>query len=1172
MSYALNFMPSLALDRVKNLCSLRRIKGHLCFHSANAMGVGTWAHSSAQNQLRLMSIPGGYMNVRRLWKNLIATHTLHSAGMFLGLMALASASFGQGLASLSGTVADPSGAVIPSAVVTATQANTGTTTVVKTNANGEYVFPSLPPAGYSLSVAASGFKAYLRTGVVLQADQAERVNAILPLGEASQTVTVNANVSQIDTTTGTLSQVIDRKRVNDLPLNGRNAAQLTELVAGVVLGPVDNADQGVTKTFPAAVTVSVNGSRSADTNFMFDGGNNIDEYTNVNQPFPFPDALQEFSVQTSNYNAEYGQNAGGVVNIVSKSGGNAYHGDLFEYVRNGIFNARNYFASSVDPLKRNQFGGTFGGPAAIPHLLSSRHSFFFVGYQKTIVRDQQGGVHSFIPTQANLNGDFSALLNASDPANPLGKTIQILNPRTGLPYPGNHIDPTTFDPAAVALMKDLPSVGGNGSVFYQNPLAQNFNEILVRGDQDLGSSDRLSAHYYFNNFSSAGVLNKANLLTYAAQSNIRVQSALLSETHTFTPSMLNTLVVNYSREISTRGPVPNGPSITDFGVNISQPSIKAITGVSASGFFSLGATAGASFQRNNYTLSDDLHWVKGSHSLAFGVHAELSKVDLNNQYNQPGTFSFNSNNTNYALASFLLGYLYSFNQGAGQYFNDRDQFYGFYGQDSWRVSHRLTLNYGLRYEPFKPWQELLHRVEQFSPSAYAAGQRSKIYPNAPQGMLFPGDPGVPDQGVRSAYGNVMPRVGFAYDVHGDGTLSIRGGGGLFYDTRQPSISNSIPSENSPFSLSVFLTQQGTFSNPYEGMTNPFPAPAVAPASFVFPFPVQVNTYDPSGTFQVPVTYAWNLAVEQQIGKNVATRIAYVGSHASHLFVANNLNPAIPGVLGTNGKLLGPDQRRHFPGFTNILASSMSGNENYNSLQATLEQREWKGLSFTVNYTFSKAMDTLPYLTGDTTTSSGPGAPYVYPIYLPNYKRLDIGPSDFDRQNVLSASYVWMLPRLHDGSRLLRAVANGWQTTGIWQVQSGSPLTITAGSDISQTALLQDRAQWNGRIPYGAGACKPGARCKNYLDPSAFSLPSRGGFGNVVKGSFRGPGYVDWDAGLFRTFPIHEATNLEFRAEYFNVLNRNNMGNPVVAVGSAGFGSVTSSISPRIAQLSAKLLF
>jgi hypothetical protein len=1095
-------------------------------------------------------------------------------GLVLALMIVMPAAFGQGRAALSGTVTDGQGALIPSATVTVTQASTGATTVVNSNASGLYVFPSLPAASYSISISADRFKTFVQTGIELQADQSVTVNATLELGQTSQTVTVAADVTQVDTTTGTLSQVVDQQSVNDLPLNGRNAADLTEETAGVVLGPVDNSDQGLTKTFPAAVTVSVNGARSDNTNYMFDGGNNIDEYFGVNQPFPFPDALQEFSIQTSNYNAEYGQSSGGVVNIVSRSGGDAFHGSLFEFVRNGAFNAANYFSSTVDPLKRNQFGGTVGGPVVIPHLFESRHTFFFFGYQKTLIRDQQGGVNAFVPTQANLNGDFSAL-ETTNPNNPLSKPVQLVNPFTGQPYAGDLIDPHTFDPAAVAVMKDLPSVGGNGSVYYQNPIIQGYNEFIVRGDQDLYSRDHITAHYYLNGFTNAGVLNTANLLTYAAGSHIQVQSALISETHTFSPNLLNTLVVNYSREVSTRGPVPGGPNITDFGVNITQPSDNALTGLAATGFFTLGASAEAAFQRNNYTLSDDVHWVKGSHSIAFGVHAELSKVDLNNQYNQPGNFTFNSQSSGYALASFLLGSLYNFSQGNGQYFNDRDQFYGFYAQDSWRVNRKLVINYGLRYEPYKPWHEINHKVMQFNPTAYADGQVSKVYVNAPAGMLFPGDPGMPEDGVRPNYKSFMPRVGFAYDVLGNGSLSVRGGGGLFFDTRQPAIFNSIPSEISPFSTSVALTDpKGTFSNPYAGITDPFPAPSVPSSTFVFPTPVQVNSYDPSGNFQVPVTYAYNLTVEKQLPRDMTARVAYVGARSSHMFVDDDINPA----NYDNGSSLGPDSRRHFPGYTDIHIASMSGNAAYNSLQATLQRHISKGLSATVNYTYSKGMDTLPYNTIDTTPSSGAGAPYAIPVYDSNYKSLDIGPSDFDRKHVFSGSYVWVFPTMNSGNGALRAIINGWRTTGIVQAQSGQPLTITAGSDVSGTALLADRAQWNGQRPYGTGACGARSPCKNYLNPADFSLPAPGTFGNVVKGSFRGPGYFDWDAGMFRSFGLGRERALEFRAEYFNVINRNNLNNPITSVESAGFGSISSSaatespIAPRIAQFSGKFIF
>ncbi len=1114
--------------------------------------------------------------MRALSLKVITGRKCFAGVIFLAFLILLPGSFGQGRAVLSGKVADSQGALIPSAVITATQTKTGAKTIVNTNETGEFVFPSLPASTYSISVTAPGFRTYNQVGIVLQADQSVTANVTLQLGGTSQSVTVNADQVQVDTSTGTLSNVIGEQSVGDLPLNGRNAAQLTEETPGVILGPVDNADQGTQKTFPSAVTVSVNGARSADTNFMFDGGNNIDEYFSVNQPFPFPDALQEFSIQTSNYNAEYGQNAGGVVNIVSKSGGDTFHGDLFEFVRNGMFNAANFFSSTVDPLKRNQFGGTVGGPVEIPHLFKSKHSFFFVGYQGTILHDKMGGVNSYLPTQANLSGDFSALLSATNPNNPLGKVVQIVNPSTGQPYAGDMINPGTFNQAALNIMKQMPKVTGNGAIYYQNPLIQTYHEIIVRGDQDLGVADHLSGHFYRNSFSNAGVYDPTNLLTYADLSTIPVTSALASETHTFSPRLLNILVVNYSREVSTRGPLSGVPNIASYGVNIPQPAVNALAGLTVSGFFNFGTAALALFRRNNYTLSDDVHWVKGRHSMAFGVHAELSKVDIDSNFNNSGTFTFNSNSTNYALAGFLLGSIYSFQQGNGQYLNDRDQFTGLYAEDSWRITNKLTLNYGLRYEPYEPWQEIHHKIEQFSPTAYANGQVSTVYPLAPAGLLFPGDPGVPEQGVKPGFKNFMPRVGFAYDVLGNGSLSVRGGGGLFYDTRQPAIFNSIPSEITPFSTSVSLTDpQGNFSNPYQGIADPFSGAPNPPSTYVFPLPVQVNSYDPSGIFHTQLTYAYNLTVEKRLSSSTTLRVAYVGSHSSHLFVDDDVNPStyIPGsTLGTNS-------RRQFKNFSDIGVASMSGNASYNSLQASINRQVAKGITLSGNYTYSKSMDTLPYGTVDTTPSSGPGNPYAISIYSPNYKHLDIGPSDFDRTHVFSGSYVWTLPKLTGGNGIVRTIVNDWHTTGIVQTQSGQPITVFSGSDISKSGLLEDRAVWNGQNPYGGNACTTSkVPCKNYFNSAAFSLPAAGTYGNVTKGEFRGPGYFDWDAGLFRSFPFEKSRALEFRAEYFNVINRNNLNNPVATLSSGGFGTISSTtatespITPRVAQFSAKLVF
>src|SRR5215469_12884406 len=348
--------------------------------------------------------------------------------------AISGIAYAQGYGTIVGTITDPSGAMVPNATVRVTNEGTAQSRETTTNTQGYYVSPSLPPASYSVTVEASGFGQSARKGVILQADQTQTVNFAVSLESANQAITVEAPVAQVDTSTATLSEVVDQRRVVELPLNGRNAATLALITAGTTLAPA-SADEGSSKTFPVAVTISANGSRQNQAGFRLDGANNNDIYTNVNQPFPFPDAVQEFSVQTSNYSARYGGNAGGVVNIVTKSGENELHGNLFEFNRNAVFNARDFFAAQRDPLKRNQFGGTLGGPLTIPGLYHGKDkTFFFMGYQGTRIRNSAlGGNNAYVPTAGNLNGDFSALLDASNPNNPLHKRVVITDP-TGTPY------------------------------------------------------------------------------------------------------------------------------------------------------------------------------------------------------------------------------------------------------------------------------------------------------------------------------------------------------------------------------------------------------------------------------------------------------------------------------------------------------------------------------------------------------------------------------------------------------------------------------------------------------------------------------------------------------------------------------------------------------------------
>ena len=1109
--------------------------------------------------------------------------------LFLLPFALPACLSAQGFGTVVGTVTDPSGSVVPNARVTVTDQGTQALRTVQSNEQGYFVVPALRPSTYDLTASAQGFSTYSQKSLTLLADQSLTVDVHLAVGQVTETVSVETGAVQVDTATSTLSQVVEERRILDLPLNGRNAVSLALLVPGTVQAPANNADQGQYKTLPAAITVSANGSRANQTGFNLDGSTNNDIYTNVNQPFPFPDALQEFSVQTSNYSARYGGNSGAVVNAISKSGTNDFHGSLFEFNRNAVFNAANYFGYANgkkvrDQLKRNQFGGVLGGP------IWRDHTFFFVGYQQTELRNVQNGLTATVATPAMLNGDFSAIPQ------------QIYNPATKQAYTGNQIPKGTFDPAAVLFATRYVPVSPTGSITYSLPVSQTFKEYIARGDQNIGQSDRLFLRYYLDKYTNNPFLNPANYLTTVSSAQIFSHNAIIGETHNFSPNLLNDVRLSFMRVTTNSGPPSTSISAADLGINVYQPTqfAKALDSISVSGYFSVSSFPPSIMNRTAYTLSDDLIWTRGRHTLSFGGSLLRAQVLLRDAYLYGGQFSFTADNTTgpggvggNALASFLLGSMRRFQQGAGEFKDNRDWYYTGYFQDDFHASHNLTLNLGIRYEPFVPWYEVMGRVERFREQDYVNNVVSQQFPNAPAGLSFPGDPGMPKYGVRASYLNFSPRVGFAYDVFGDGRTSIRGGGGVFFDSMQVGIENNRFVDISPFSTQVDVTSPtGTLSNPYQGMTNPFPAPLRPSPNFVFPKPVLVVTYDPADNsrMQAPVSYNYNLTVEHQFGSGWLGRLAYVGSQSRHQTETVELNPAVyyPGLS------LSTDQRRRFNGLplgtvpTTQTARTLYGSigqgtqdliANFNSIQLTA-QRRMRTLTLLANYTYSKALDDVPNGQGNAGVASQSVSPL--PVTNPLRHQFDYGRADFDRAHVATVSYVWNLPLFDHGNLLARETVGGWQLTGIIRRQSGQGFTATAGADRSQTGLGTDRATMlAGANPYGGNPCNGFSQvCVNYLNPAAFvtsytatNFPL-GTYGNTGKNAFNGPAYITWDVGALKNIALlpEDRLRLQFHAEFFNVLNHTNFNNPNAAANSTNFGRILGAQDPRIGQLALKLIF
>jgi hypothetical protein len=1161
-------------------------------------------------------------------------------GCFMALLVLASSTARAqvtGMGQIQGTVVDTTGALVANATVTLTNTATQHNRVAVTDNAGTYLFANIPVSTYNLKVAAPGFQTYSRTGIVLEVGSNIAVNVTLAVGQADVTVETRAEGMALQTEDTSFKQTIDQAAVTEMPLNGRQMTALITLSGGS--SPAPGGDFTGSKYSYQTVAVSVAGGMGNTTEWKLDGGDNNDYMGNGNLPFPFPDAVSQFSVESTVLGAQSGSmHSGGLVNVVTRSGTNSYHGSAFEFIRNNYMNATNFFATSKDTLHQNQFGGTFGGKIIRDKL------FAFAGYQRTIAKQATSNVSMYIPTAANMAGDWSVTdPPPGSPANTCGNPQQLYDPITGAAIPGNkYATAPSYNAQALALYKYLPAIsssidtGNCGRVSFAVPSQVFDNQFVTRVDYNINQKHNLYARYMIDGYQAPSFFSPTNILiTYLAPGNYeRVQTATVGEAWVINPRLVNSFHVSGSKRVDLRQSAP-GINATNIGINLSTtvPTGLQITASTSGKNHTWSAYCGTCspghFNVDSEGFSDDLTYIKGQHQLVFG--GEYVRVQFNEiaAYESNGVFTFNGQysgsgpNGGGTLGDsnldFLMGSMSSFAQSKQQQIFLRAPIPSMYVQDTYHANKRLTLVAGLRWAPeFMPFEHD-NRGAAFDVASFQANKFSSVFPNAPAGVFFYGDQGVPRAYTKSSPWQFNPNFGASFDPFGNGNTVIRGGLQLaydeanFYTAAHMNIDAPFDTASSPntgaqlcFSTPWLIGGTGAGCSQVGGTnTSPYPQPTI-PTQAQAVFPAQSGwTFVPT-QFHVADTLQWTLSIQHEFPRGWQAQIAYIGNKTSNMPIGTPISPAIytPGVWGAGGTGCGnvvttgsaataagtpgavgtacSTTKNQQARFSLTEANPSQGNQilggagsylvndtawaKYNGMVASLQHRLSSTFSMLSNFTWSKCLD----------VADGNGDINAVAEENPYNLRMDYGRCGSDYQKIFNTTLVAKSAfRLHG---IAKYAVNDWELAPLFHILSGAPFNITQGSDESLTDLGTDRPN---RVP-GTPAVKwvtmrsgTGEANRGYLNQAAFTLNTvPGTYGNLGRNVVSGPMTFQFDSQISRIFPIDEKLSLAFRIEAFNVLNHPSFSNPSASNPSSGsFGQISAtSIGARIFQGSFKVIF